>query len=349
MAEDSSGLDILISHRKQRPAFARMISQEFSRDSQVKPRRRRHSSKKKLSEADKEEESISNSDSESGGTFLGAQSLDLLDRESEDSDNSEYYSAEEYISQSELPYPTSFHSINVKDTKVEVGSISYIQTPLSVRDPNRAPNKRQKRKKGSFKLISLEVLPFTDANNFDLDAVENNFEENVSSSSSRCFPTLVELCLHKVWGPKSKKHLFSHLPPGIRPLVQHYHRDKSYFRLQLSDLHVKLAGSHNSDFLWYKNQEDGTRQILLKPTRNIWNYVVFTKYTSYNELTYYQKSKASSYLLHSSSSVMKHSDCYRSYQGAHAHLSGELSLQFCSSVFLPSICVNDCSQSFQIW
>ncbi|KAL5011649.1 hypothetical protein ScPMuIL_010200 [Solemya velum] len=349
MAEDGSGLDILISHRKLRPAFARMISWEFSRDSEIKPRRRRHSSKKKLSatnmQDEKSEECFTNSDSENEQK-VSNQSMDKLSGESGDSDDSEYYSAEEYIGQSKTQIGTSDQSnllnysseipcvgdgcsitpqaIDIGDVEAKVHPESYFKNPHSERDPHRAPSKKQKRRRRRLKMFFVDkVLPFTDAESFDLDTIQPDLEENFSSS--RLFPTLVELCLHKVWGPKSRKQPLRQLPPGMQTFVHHYHRDKSYFRLQLSYLHTELARfiyveNGYSNFLWLKTVEDKSEPVLLTPTRNIWNCVLFTKYAKNNQ-PHYQKSKASSFLLHSSSSLRVHCSCYEAYQQCHKVVS----------------------------
>ncbi|XP_052078553.1 uncharacterized protein LOC127716403 [Mytilus californianus] len=286
MEEDAEGLDRLIKQKKCRPKYARIISMEFSKNElhQTSDSRKKHRT--------------------------GAHSNQMEVNPDEDSDGSEYYSAEE-----EFLFTSSSSSISTDDESVETGPLdqssdsvfdslqsscssnfSQADTPhlssqiKTTQERQRAPSKKQKRKrKKSGNVTGFGYLPFCNIESFDIELSELREEiVDLETNIQKAVPSLVELSI-SASKRLAKTHSFINVPKSIKRILQIGNSSHSFRQLQLDYLFNVLEVSHiNQDY-------DKETSVNLLPHRNIWCSGCGIDDSLFNDIV--QGSKSSSYFL----------------------------------------------------
>lgn len=227
MEDDTTGPHTLISQRQKRPSYSRAISKEFSRKSEavVPPRKRNRRKSEKMRRNSPIDSAVSQHPSSSGTEPERGQPTEdqfpVFDtKDSEESDESEYFSAEEKFESihQENDYDRPSLSTSASSNDDEIPQITHqncynlYPVKLETHDGNvkhrRAPSKKQKRKRrllyGSYNLF--RELPFYN------DDIANEFKD-VHLYINKPVPTLSALCVRAL--VKKKQSLVRH------PIVPH--------------------------------------------------------------------------------------------------------------------------------
>lgn len=288
MEEDAEGLDSLIKQKKCRPKYARIISMEFSKNElhQTSESRKKHRS--------------------------GGHSNQVVANLDEDSDGSEYYSAEE-----EFLLTSSSSSISTDDESVDTldqssdsvfdslqsscsSNFSQADTPhsqiKSTQERQRAPSKKQKRKRkqsgnATGGHTGFGYLPFCNIESFDIELSELREEiVDLETNILKPVPSLVELCI-SASKRLAKTHSFINVPKSIKRILQLGSSSHSFRQLQLDYLFNVLEASHTSIIHVY----DKDKSVNLLPHRNIWSIGCGVDESFFDDIV--QGSKSSSYFL----------------------------------------------------
>ncbi|XP_061165316.1 uncharacterized protein LOC133174252 [Saccostrea echinata] len=210
MEEDKTGLKILITQRRHRPSYTRVISQEFSQKTEIvgKSRRRRKSQQNACKSLSDLSDSFSSSNSDTNDIYQEfrkpSDECSTLS-ENDQSDESEYFSAEENlvavhdVNQDNNATLLSNTCSSKKDEDVETvlqevhvyeNDFSFFTTEDKNRNGiyKRAPSKKQKRKRRQFQCNSsvFKELPF-----YDSDILE----DPVTIYVHKEIPSLYSLCV----------------------------------------------------------------------------------------------------------------------------------------------------------
>ncbi|XP_062577216.1 uncharacterized protein LOC134239077 [Saccostrea cucullata] len=209
MEEDKTGLKILITQRRQRPSYTRVISQEFSQETEIvgKSRRRRRSQQNVCKSSSDLSSSLSSSNSDTDNNCQEYRKLseehDTLS-ENDKSDDSEYFSAEENFEikqdNNAVLSSNSCSSKEEEDPGIVLLEINEHRNDFSLfniedTDRNdihkRAPSKKQKRKRRLLQNVCslLKELPFYDMDTLD-DPVKTQVPKGIPSLYSLCVKML---------------------------------------------------------------------------------------------------------------------------------------------------------------
>ncbi|CAC5358338.1 unnamed protein product [Mytilus coruscus] len=237
----------------------------------------------------------------------------------EDSDGSEYYSAEE-----EFLFTSSSSSISSDDESVETGPLdqssdsvfdslqsscssnfTQADTPhlssqiRSTQERQRAPSKKQKRKRkqsgnATAGNTGFGYLPFCNIESFDIELSELREEiVDLETNILKAVPSLVELCI-SASKRLAKTHSFINVPKSIKRILQIGNSSHSFRQLQLDYLlnvleatHMTYDSSHVHDY--------NKLSVNLLPHRNIWSSGCGIDESLFDEQV--QGSKPSSYFL----------------------------------------------------
>ncbi|XP_067663372.1 uncharacterized protein [Haliotis asinina] len=258
--DEDVALSRLVALRRQRPAFARMISWEI----------RPHKAADETT-CDQASSSESDGDACSGSETKGDNS--------NDSDESEYFSAEERSNLSD----SEAQSLNQSAEYCSVGDAASVGSDCtdSVFDSvdtvscqtqmgrTRAPSKKQKkRQRDRLKKQAITYVDY-DAPFRNVDNIEFEFADLVGDSfvitrpNIRNVPTLFELCLHSVSTKRSshKRQSTSSMPRPMKHVLYERRRDQAFTSIQLSWLY-RLLG--------FMEKQNPPSMCKLK-VRNIWN------------------------------------------------------------------------------
>lgn len=270
MEDDTTGLHTLISQRQKRPSYSRAISQEFSRKSEavVVPRKRNRRKSEKIRSHSLIDSAVPQHSHSSGAEPETGQSTEgqfpVFDtNDGEESDESEYFSAEEnsdsleYVHQENAPSCSSSASSNDDEipqiTHQNCDNLSPVT--LDTYDGNlkhrRAPSKKQKRKRrllySSYNLF--RELPFYN------DEIVNEFKD---VHINKPVPTLSALCVKAL--VTKKKSLARH------PIVPHVIRQDignaaAFYKEKVEWIKTYLAK-------FEKEKYPRFQEVL---TRSVWN------------------------------------------------------------------------------
>lgn len=270
MEDDTTGLHTLISQRQKRPSYSRAISQEFSRKSEavVVPRKRNRRKSEKIRSHSLIDSAVPQHSHSSGAEPETRQSTEgqfpVFDtNDGEESDESEYFSAEENsdslecVHQENAPSCSSSASSNDDEipqiTHQNCDNLSPVT--LDTYDGNlkhrRTPSKKQKRKRrllyGSYNLF--RELPFYN------DEIVNEFKD---VHINKPVPTLSALCVRAL--VTKKKSLARH------PIVPHVIRQDignaaAFYKEKVEWIKTYLAK-------FEKEKYSRFQEVL---TRSVWN------------------------------------------------------------------------------
>lgn len=217
--QDVKGLQNLVSNKHQK-SYTRMVSQEFSSAERRQPLqggRARRRSKKSSSSVTETDNAAAETHAEGGKS---------------DSEESEYFSAEEEVDLFDSDKSTDNNSLDESDQHTDSVFSSTQATAKTCSVPRlhtKAPSKKQKRKRRQSKPESETALfPFANIDNLDIDFIELNEElSHVSCTTVREVPSLQHLSIlaSRNLAPQNK---ISPLPQGLKPILT-----LSYARLGL--------------------------------------------------------------------------------------------------------------------
>lgn len=269
MEEDTTGLKTLISHRRHRPSYTRVISQEFSQESVAQEKRGKRKAQQHSSKSTELSDSFNSSASE---TENFNQEDNVFDDENDNTDDSEYFSAEEN------PVPddnTNLINCNVSPSLCTSNSSSEGDLEASIKDINRyenndslytvidksahgihkrAPSKKQKRKRRELKASNstclLQELPF-----YDVGGVEDPGSVHIDKE----IPSLYTMCVKVLTKNSRKLHKRFIIPRSIRQDIGKealFHNEKviglNKYLAKFEEMHSKYSD-------------------LNVPTRTVWN------------------------------------------------------------------------------
>ncbi|XP_048769002.2 uncharacterized protein LOC125675414 [Ostrea edulis] len=268
MEEDTTGLKTLISHRRHRPSYTRVISQEFSKERVAVERRGKRKAQRHSGKSTDLSDSFHPSTSE---TTNFNQEGCVLDDENDSTDDSKYFSAEENPVPNEntklncnfLPSSSSYSS-NEGDLetamkvihKYENKDTLHIVVDKSTHGIHkRAPRKKQKRKwrqlNASNSVCLFRELPF-----FDMGVLEDPGSVDVNKG----IPSLYTLCVKALTKNIRKLHKCSIIPCSIKRDID---KETLFYNEKVSWLNTYLA----------KFEEMQSKYSNLNvPTRTVWNY-----------------------------------------------------------------------------
>lgn len=272
MEDDTTGLHTLISQRQKRPSYSRAISKEFSRKSEavVLPRKRNRRKSEKMRRNSPIDSAVSQHPSSSGTEPERGQPTEdqfpVFDtKDSEESDESEYFSAEEKFESihQENDYDRPSLSTSASSNDDEIPQITHqncynlYPVKLETHDGNvkhrRAPSKKQKRKRrllyGSYNLF--RELPFYN------DDIANEFKD-VHLYINKPVLTLSALCVRAL--VKKKQSLVRH------PIVPHVIRQDignaaAFYKEKVEWIKTFLAKLEEQEYFRYQEVH----------TRSVWN------------------------------------------------------------------------------
>lgn len=335
MEEITSELKHLIKLQRQRPAFARTISWEFSQSEDGQKKRK---SKKKAKEASQGDGSIAVDDDiddaiagtddvltdmvESSGRQHRLSTIESVG-DSESSDDSEYYSALEDEIDESVTTEDTFDTIDSLGDSIvdsadrlddesagEAESLDSFKTQAVSDVGNtgrrRRPSKKQrKRRKESRVTFANEIMSMADifdvSEDIDL-AITETTEGDAVSSINRQIPSLVQLCM-SVTARKVESKEKATLPFGMRKLVSGWNKKQGLLQKQLSWLQNHLLPvTDNADNLTFlclfnKRKEGVNNYLFLYPTRSVWNGFPKPVHQHWNEDGSYNSGQAVSFLL----------------------------------------------------
>ncbi|KAK7482278.1 hypothetical protein BaRGS_00026521 [Batillaria attramentaria] len=255
MAEgDATGLDILIRQRKSRPSFARMISWEIEKSSSNPPKSKTNTSASQRAKNQKRsgEQSVLESGAWEGGEEDDGDGLDD-ELELSESDDSEYFSAEENVHSTGYPCDGDLiddfvgsggEDDNSFDTNMILVSSQIGNVSLNSGDRRRAPSKKQKKKRRQHQEhYSDFTAPFRNVENFDF-SIEELRGDLLSKTSDLMagVPSLFELCLKTLRASSRQSSIGYELLPGpMKHAVSSWRQQRAFTTMQLSCLYRFLA------------------------------------------------------------------------------------------------------------
>lgn len=270
MEDDTTGLHTLISQRQKRPSYSRAISKEFSRKSEavVLPRKRNRRKSEKIRRNSPIDSAVPQHPHSSGteperGQPTEDQFPDFDTKNSEKSDESEYFSAEENSDSFECVHQENAPSLSTSASSNddEIPQIThqncdnFSPAKLDTHDGNvkhrRARSKKQKRKRrllyGSYNLF--RELPFYN------DDIANEFKD---VHINKPVPTLSALCVRAL--VKKKQSLARH------PIVPHVIRQDignaaAFYKEKVEWIKTFLAKFEEQEYFRYQEVH----------TRSVWN------------------------------------------------------------------------------
>ncbi|XP_071087347.1 uncharacterized protein [Haliotis cracherodii] len=260
--EEDLALGRLVAQRKQRPVFARMISWEITPHE---------------APGGTTCDQVSNSDSAGDASSENEAKGD----NSNDSDESEYFSAEERTSLSD----SDTDLLNQSTDNKAIGEAALVSSDNtdSVFDSvdnnsnqtqvgrDRAPSKKQKkRRKDRLKMQSILYAdydaPFRNVENIDFEVADLvGYSDENSRPNIRNVPTLFELCICSIStkGTRQKRQSTSSMPRPMKHVLYERRRDQAFTSIQLSWLYRLLA--------YIEKQEAACKSTCTLKARNIWN------------------------------------------------------------------------------
>ena len=259
MAEsDPTGLDTLIRQRCSRPSFARMISWEILKSSGDPPKK-----SKKSTQRVKKSTSSAEEQNESEEEKCMGKDLELEDSES---DESEYFSAEENFpekienvdecadededgSSSDVAISdkegvhTAFQAVNICDSGGER------KRRLSKKQKKKRRRQRKEGNERLFMCYAEYTAPFKFAESIDysIDELREDLVSGTGNSPAHV-PSLFELCTRSLWSnTKSKQLRYQLLPVPLKTAVSLHRQLQAFATFQLSCLYRSLAELESKD------------------------------------------------------------------------------------------------------
>ena len=293
---ETTGLKELIKHHRSRPSYARMISWEFSKsgsDQITQPRRRRRSKRNKSGNSLVEEgdgklgPQGEENDGEEDDAFIDKDGIE----NASSTDDSEYHSAEEHltdsdpisrsssISDSEVSeLAASFQTCRTNDEVMdESESVGDFRNPVVDSERKRAPSKKQKRKRKKSRLSDgthffLDDLPFANFQEFDI--VEDESMDNVCVLKP--VPSLLDLCMQACRNLNSdaKSIMPRSLKSSMSGTSSKFHLEKtqlSWLYSLLTDIEVHFDDLIGTNKVKHWDGGFGVyEKNLYIPSRNVW-------------------------------------------------------------------------------
>ncbi|OWF37297.1 hypothetical protein KP79_PYT12679 [Mizuhopecten yessoensis] len=256
--QDLKGLQSLVCHKQQK-TYTRMVSQEFScaeSHTPVQGGRRRRRSKKSSTSVGAETVEDTSGASSSDQVFVDPLAHVLGDEQYE-SEESEYFSAEEEHDECFLDETFSTNSSN--------DSVEGDQS----NEHSKAPSKKQKKKRKELAKLNGPLFPFGNADFIDIDFPD--LREEISLTASRSVftevPSLVELCI--LASRKVPRDSVTYtIPGGIKQIVKLSNNRLGLQKIQLSWLLKLLPFVEQCDTIKLKKNDDQNKIPFVY--RNIW-------------------------------------------------------------------------------
>ncbi|XP_076439799.1 uncharacterized protein LOC143279652 isoform X2 [Babylonia areolata] len=270
--EDTSGLELLIQQRINRPPFARMISWEISKSSEDPPHKAGKSGHHEKASSPLEENE------------LQGEELCCKEKESEgsESDESVYFSAEESIPENQTDNSddeeSSEKNMDGSNEDQDVSSFLAASYCQSGKERQRGRTKKQKKKrrrqaKEGYINYTEYTAPFQleENINFSISSLRQEVVCRTENTSARV-PSLFELCAHFIWSKSSRlPALHLHLlPRPMKKAVSVQQQSHAFSSLQLSCLYRNLG----------ELEEKARADESVLVTRNVWSKVYAVKWHS---------------------------------------------------------------------